>query len=129
MLYTIQKLPEEPIVIVRVLPPLSVEKQIFAIDVELARMSQQYNTKLYRIDDLTRLHPHQFTLTDALAWFTGSVREDALWRNQMPHVAVCRKKTTQMLATFQQAGITVHLPTFTSMTEAVAQARAHIGHR
>lgn len=129
MLYTIQKLPEEPIVIVRALSPLSAEKQIFAIDVEFARLSQRYNAKLYRIDDLTRLRPHQFTLTDALAWFTGSVREDALWRSRMPHVAVCRKKTARTVETFQQAGIKVHIPVFVSMADAINQARTYMRHR
>lgn len=88
MLYTMQRLPQEPIVLIRVKPPLHCRKHIYTIDAELVRLTQHIDGTIYRIDDLTALSEQHFTLSDARDWFTGAVREDSLWRSNTQHIVV-----------------------------------------
>lgn len=126
MLYTITRIPQEPIYIVRVKPPLHPDKHIYAIDTELLRVVTSRQERVYRIDDLTALQPHHFTLSDAFEWFCGDVREDALWRGCVVHVAVCRADVAPLLATIYRTGEAVHVPLFDTVEDAVIYSRLEI---
>lgn len=128
MLYTIRQLPGEPIFLVRALPPLHPHKRIHSIDYELLRMTQGFPGKVYRIDDLTRLHPHQFTYSDAVQWFTGPIREDACWRASMEHIAVGKRSLRHVLPRLARDH-ELHVPLFPSMPLALSYTRLKITSR
>lgn len=133
MIYSITRLPQEPIYIVRVKPPLHPLKMIYSIDMELLRITGRQGRRIYRVDDLTALQRHDFTLSDAYGWFCGDVREDALWRGCVMHVAVCRGDAEPLLARIYRSGEAVHVPLFDSVADAVQYSRLeimrHNGHR
>jgi len=126
MLYTIRQVENQPIYIVRVLPPLHTEKQIYAIDAELLRLTAHENRRICRIDDFTNLHPHQFTRSDAAAWFAGAVREDLHWRTNMAHVAICKPRMRRLVASLVAEGKTIHVPTVPTLQAALAYAAVEI---
>lgn len=127
MIYSIYKLPEEPIFLVRILAPMHAEKCIYAIDTEILRLIDPCSgRKIYRIDDFTRLRPHQFTLSDAVTWFTGPIREDQVWRGQIEHVGACNTPISQMIGTLHRRGEKVYMPLFTSVEEAIGFTRLEI---
>lgn len=126
MLYTIQQIPNHPIYIVRILPPLHLHKQIYAIDAELLRLTAQHSGRVVRIDDFTHLHPHQFTLADAAAWFGGPVREDEHWRSNIAHVAICRPGLRRLLPKLRASGTRAFVPVVATMEDALAFARYEI---
>lgn len=122
MLYQIQQLPNEPIFVVRVKAPLHLGKYIYAIDEALLEMTAGLATA-YRIDDLTRLRPDQFTLSDAREWFTGPIREDARWRSHIAHVVACKRGVRRLGRTLEARGATLEVPLYPSVAEAVAISR------
>lgn len=126
MLYTIQQLPQQPIYIVRILPPLHAYKQIHAIDAELLRLTANLNGRACRIDDFSHLHPHQFTRSDALAWFSGAVREDQQWRSHIGHIAIAKPKLHNMVSRLVVAGNSTYVPVVASMETALAYAQREI---
>jgi len=128
MLYTIQQIPNQPIYIVRILPPLNSAKQIYAIDAELLRLTAHHSGRACRIDDFTHLHPHQFTRSDALAWFGGAVREDAQWRSHIAHVAVAKPRLRQMVADLVAAGHPTYVPVLPRMEAALSVALREVNH-
>jgi len=126
MLYTIQQIPQKPIYIVRILPPLNLYKQIYAIDAELLRLTAGQDGRACRIDDFSHLHPYQFTRSDALAWFSGAVREDAQWRSHIAHVVIGKPKLRRMVSRLVADEHPMVVPLVPSMEAALAYAQREI---
>lgn len=124
MLYTIQRLPDQPIYLVTVKPPLHPRKFIYGIDTELLRLHATHRGPLYRVDNLTALEPHHFTRSDALEWWSGPVREDLAWRGNVVHVAACRPGIARLVQSVYACGERLLVPLFPDLASAITDAHA-----
>lgn len=127
MLYTIQRLPHESIFIVRLRPPLHSNKDIYAIDTEIDRMVCTLPGPIYRIDDLSLLGKMDFTLSDAVMWLTGVLRDEQYWEGPIVHTAVGNSHILKLTRRINDEGIDrIRVKLHPTLLDAVDQARLHI---
>lgn len=126
MIYTIKRLSGLPVVLVRAFPPMNINKSIYAIDAEVAHITSQTTGTLYRIDDLSNLGQQDFTLYDARNWFTGLVREDAIWRTRTIHIVIPSPSIRRIVAHMIFNGEQLQVSLVGSLPTALEHIRSQI---
>lgn len=128
MIYTLYRAPHQPIILVRVRPPLHWLKDIYAIDEHVADVAAQIDADIVvRIDDLSLLQAHDFTLADAVLWLTGILREEDHWDGRIDQIAVAPDPIVRLSMTIYEEGIThVRVPLFPTLESALRYAELRI---
>lgn len=128
MLYTIRQFNEEPIVLVRVFSSMNINKNIYAIDADIATIPRKISGTVYRIDDLSNLGQQDFTLSDARHWFAGPIREDTIWRTQTVHFVIPSPAIRQLIARLILDGEQLHVSLAGSVPCVLKHIRTQILH-
>lgn len=128
MIYTLYRLPNQPIILVRPRPPMHWLKDIYALDEQVARMADLINADIVvRIDDFSLLQPHDFTLADAILWLTDILREEEPCQERIAHVAVAPDHIVQLsLLIYEEDIAALRLPLFPTLADALHYAQLRI---